>query len=524
MMRGIRILLSGIVLVCSIGVSAQTPPATTITPTPQAQQTAAPTSANLAIHVVQRGETLFHIAQAYGTTIDYLVEVNGITNAGSILVGQRLLVPTSVPAEAPTTTHIVQPGETLGGIANRAGVSVETLMQLNQLTNANQLYAGQSLSIAAPAALETPLLEAASTVGQAVPDITSVALIEADPVATVEAAVVDTSESGLPTIGDIYTVQAGETLFQIATRYGLTVNDLVTANSLADATLIYAGQTLIIPGAQGEQIALELPAPVTDLHVTPLLFVEGETGSIRLTTSQAATITGTFLEQELHPVSSADKLEHSILLGIPMFTEANVYPMALTIDTGAQSVPLLFNIRVLAGGYFSQNLTVTGDLLPLLAPAPQEYELGLIARITSDFHPEQYYSGPFGLPAAAPMNSYFGTRRSYNGGEISGYHTGADFASAPGAPVLASAMGKVVLADLLNIRGNTIVLDHGRGVFSVYCHLSESNVQLGQIVDVGQVIGAAGSTGRITGPHLHWEVWVNGVAVNPLQWLQQSFP
>ena len=68
------------------------------------------------------------------------------------------------------------------------------------------------------------------------------------------------------------------------------------------------------------------------------------------------------------------------------------------------------------------------------------------------------------------------------------------------------------------------MLDHGRGVFTVYCHLSESNVQLGQVVDVGQVIGAAGSTGRITGPHLHWEVWVNGVAVNPLQWLQQSFP
>lgn len=526
MMRGIRVFLSGIVLVCGIGVQAQTPPApTAITPTPQAEQTATPTSANLAIHVVQRGETLFRIAQTYETTVDYLADVNGITNAGSILVGQRLLVPTSTSTEPIVTTHVVLPGETLGGISNRSGVPMATLMELNNLSNPDQLYAGQILNIAAPSIPAPPPLEATPLVPEtATADITATAPAPETPAAAATAEATAVVESGLPTIGNIYTIQAGETLFQIATRFGLTVNDLVTANSLADPTLIYAGQTLIIPGPQGEQITLELPAPVTDLRVNPLMLVEGETGSIRLTTSQAATITGTFLDQELHPVSSADKLEHNILVGIPMFTESNVYPMTLTVDIGSQQIPLEFNVRVLAGGYFSQNLTVTNDLLPLLAPAPQEYELELLARITSDFHPEQYYSGAFGLPAAAPMNSSFGTRRSYNGGEISGYHTGADFASAPGSPVLAAAMGKVVLADLLNIRGNTVVLDHGRGVFTVYCHLSEVNVQLGQVVDIGQVLGQAGSTGRITGPHLHWEVWVNGIAVNPLQWLQQAFP
>lgn len=500
-MRGIRAIGVILMLGWAVSAQAQTPPPTS-TDTPPVTPTAAPPASNLAIHVVQRGETLFTIAQAYGTTVDYLVDVNGIVDAGSILVGQRLLIPTSPEPTPATISHTVQPGETLGGIANRYSVDVATLMQLNHLTNANQLYAGQELLIS-----NQP--EAATQ----------------EPAATAEALVsVASAENGIPTIGNLYTVQAGETLYQIAMRFGLTVNDLVTANSLSDATLIYAGQTLIIPGASGEQTELELPAPVTDLHVTPLMFVEGETGSVSLTTSQPATMTGTFLDQELHIVSSTDGLTHTLVVGIPVFTEENVYPMSLTITAGVQTVPLVFNVRVLAGGYASQYLTVSDDLAPLLAPAPQEYELDLLKRITTPFTAEKYYSGAFGLPAAAPMNGGFGTRRSYNGGALSTYHTGADFASAPGSPVLAAAMGKVVLADLLNIRGNTIVLDHGHGIYSVYCHLSEINVQLGQIVDVGQVIGLAGSTGRITGPHLHWEVWVDGVAVNPLQWLQHEFP
>jgi len=509
-MRGIGVVFGGLLMMCSVGVRAQTPPPMTSTPTPEVQSTLTPTSANLVIHVVQRGETLFHISQLYDTTVDYLADINGITNAGSIQVGQRILVPTSAPMEpfGDVQTHIVQPGETLGGIANRSGVDVNTLMQLNHLANANQLYAGQSLLISGQPTPESAPNVAASAVTSPAPT----------------SAVTANSDSGVPTIGDVYTVQAGESLFQIATRYGLTVNDLVTANTLGDPTLIYAGQTLIIPGAAGQETALELPTPVTDLHVKPLLFVEGETGSVRLTTSQAAVISGTFLDQELHVVSSADQLEHSLIVGIPVDTVENVYPMSLMIDTGAQKVPLVFNIRVLSGGYLSQDLTVSAELAPLLAAAPQKYELDLLSRVTSDFHPEQFYSGSFGLPAAAPMNAVFGTHRSYNGGALSSYHTGADFASAPGSPVLAAAMGKVVLADLLNIRGNTIVLDHGRGIFTVYCHLSEIDVQLGQVVDIGQVMGATGSTGRITGPHLHWEVWVNGVAVNPLQWLQVSFP
>jgi murein DD-endopeptidase MepM/ murein hydrolase activator NlpD len=287
----------------------------------------------------------------------------------------------------------------------------------------------------------------------------------------------------------------------------------------------FAGQQLFIPGAAATEIPDELPAPLTEIALKPLIFTEGETGSIRLTTASSVTITGIFLEQELRVIAEANNTQHRILVGIPIYTETGIYPavFSITASDGTQTTYTL-NIRVAAGAYTSQTLTISDELAPLLSQAPQDYELGLLQRLTSSFTPDRYFTGAFGLPAAAPMNSPFGTRRSYNGGIYTGYHTGADFASAPGSPIVAVAAGEVVLADLLNIRGNTVILDHGWGVFSAYSHQSQLSVQLGQKVTTGDIIGMAGATGRTTGPHLHWEVWVNGVPVNPLQWTQTIFP
>ena len=88
--------------------------------------------------------------------------------------------------------------------------------------------------------------------------------------------------------------------------------------------------------------------------------------------------------------------------------------------------------------------------------------------------------------------------------------------------MLAAASGTVVLADTLNVRGNAVVIDHGWGVYTGYWHQTEIYVQPGERVSTGQVIGTVGSTGRVTGAHLHWELWVNGVPVDPMQWVRQS--
>ena len=99
-------------------------------------------------------------------------------------------------------------------------------------------------------------------------------------------------------------------------------------------------------------------------------------------------------------------------------------------------------------------------------------------------------------------------------------HEGEDLSAAAGTPVSAPAAGTVVLAEPLFVRGNAVVLDHGQGVYSGYWHLSELAVTVGERVTVGQRLGAVGSTGLSTGAHLHWELHVAGVAVDPLQWVE----
>jgi hypothetical protein len=303
------------------------------------------------------------------------------------------------------------------------------------------------------------------------------------------------------------------------------VNELATANNITDPSLIFAGQQLIIPGFEPPHLALDLPEPVTDLSVNPLLLVEGQAAWIRLTTSEMVTMSGTFLDRVLNVISEQDGTIQNILIGVPLGTQVGVYPLMLTVfQSDGQQVPLTINLQILAGGYGTENITLLADREELLDPAVDQAELDLITPIMNTYTSERFFDGSMGLPAAAAVTSPFGTIRSYDGGVATRRHTGTDFAGAPGTPVLAAAAGRVVLADLLNVRGNAIIIDHGWGVFTGYWHQSELYVQVGDIVTTGQVIGTIGATGRVTGAHLHWEVWVSGIPVDPMQWVQLSFP
>ena len=144
----------------------------------------------------------------------------------------------------------------------------------------------------------------------------------------------------------------------------------------------------------------------------------------------------------------------------------------------------------------------------------------------TDASPKKYWSGVFAVPGYDPtwITSWFGNRRSYNGGPFNAYHSGVDYGGGTGLPIKAPAPGVVVFAGPLTVRGNATIIDHGWGVYSGFWHQSEFKVKVGDLVETGQEIGSSGGTGRITGPHLHWEIWVNGVQVNPMTWLETSFP
>ena len=129
---------------------------------------------------------------------------------------------------------------------------------------------------------------------------------------------------------------------------------------------------------------------------------------------------------------------------------------------------------------------------------------------------KNYVSTPYIVPLDSKITSAFGKARVYND-TLKGYHSGTDFRAKIGTPIIASNDGKVVLAQNRFYSGNSIIIDHGEGIYTCYYHLSAFKVKTGERVKKAQLIGLSGDTGRITGPHLHFSARVGGVQVDPLQ-------
>jgi murein DD-endopeptidase MepM/ murein hydrolase activator NlpD len=155
-----------------------------------------------------------------------------------------------------------------------------------------------------------------------------------------------------------------------------------------------------------------------------------------------------------------------------------------------------------------------------VTPPPEEAariarEARELERIWQAADPARLWQGAFVRPVPEPANSAFGTHSVFNG-EPRSQHSGADFASPDGTPIKAPNAGRVVLASSRYFSGNTVVIDHGLGLLSLFAHLSVIGVEKGASVTAGEEIGKVGGTGRVTGPHLHWSVRLNGARIDPL--------
>ena len=129
------------------------------------------------------------------------------------------------------------------------------------------------------------------------------------------------------------------------------------------------------------------------------------------------------------------------------------------------------------------------------------------------------WKGNFQLPITSKITSPFGNKRLFNG-QLKSYHNGVDFRAPIGTPVFAANSGVVKLAQNLFYSGNVVIIDHGNLIFTIYAHLSKIEVRTGQQIEKGQQLGLTGATGRVSGPHLHWGVKVNGAPVNPIQFIK----
>jgi murein DD-endopeptidase MepM/ murein hydrolase activator NlpD len=203
------------------------------------------------------------------------------------------------------------------------------------------------------------------------------------------------------------------------------------------------------------------------------------------------------------------------LVGIDLDTKPGTYSVAIDATPGDEHTT--YSLRVRPKHFATRTLTVDEAFVnPPASEQPRiEREAAELHRIYQRPDHHKLWDGPFVRPVPGAATSVFGTRSIFNG-QPRNPHGGADFLSPAGTSIHAPNAGRIVLARDQYFSGNTILIDHGLGVFSMLAHLSAFDVREGDMVQAGQVVGRVGATGRVTGPHLHWAVRIADARVDPL--------
>jgi len=229
-------------------------------------------------------------------------------------------------------------------------------------------------------------------------------------------------------------------------------------------------------------------------------------------------------------VKSASRLQNPYIIfknkKIKLFekTKGN-YAGYIGIDAAQKTGQYPLNLRDKDGKlFYDKIITVTPTKFPsqhiTLSPSksslsPSKEELSQIEYVKNAFSDAAYFGKfPFNSPTSGCIASLYGLKRYYNG-VLGGYHKGIDISAPQGQGVKALTGGVVTVANNFKFHGGTVGLNHGQGITTIYLHMSKLYVKPGQVVKEGDLIGAVGSTGIATGPHLHWGMYINGVSVNP---------
>jgi murein DD-endopeptidase MepM/ murein hydrolase activator NlpD len=439
------------------------------------------------VYIIQEGDTLWGIAQRFGIPMEDLAAANGMNGSSLLKAGDRLVIPGLEGIEGVLVTQNVPVGETLRSLSRRYRVPITLLARLNHVTSPSELYAGSTLILPEDSSGEPLSARAAVAPGQSLLELA--VLLDTDP----------------------WTLAATNSLSG-------------TWEVLPGDVLRFLGSAPTGPGA--------LPGQIASLEVEPLPLVQGKTTAIRLSGTPGLAAGGSLAGRELHFVSEGEG-GLVALQGVHAMLEPGLYPLVLQ-GSLADGTPfgMVQMVAVQDGQYlYDVPLDVPKETLDPTVTRPEDAEW---FALTAPLTPEKLWEGPFQMPSPLPLDycldtyecfsSQFGSRRSYNGSPYNYFHTGLDFYGGTGTEIFAPAPGTVVFAGFLTVRGNATVIDHGWGVYSAYMHQSEIRVKVGERVETGQVIGLVGGTGRVQGPHLHWEIFVGGVQVEPLDWLQRVFP
>ena len=439
------------------------------------------------IYIVQAGDTLSSIAARFNIAIDDLMTANNINNPNQLDVGQQLVIPGLEGITGQLDTELVHLGDTYRSFVRRTQISPDLFRRLNHVVSPREFYVGASMIV-----------------------------LKQD----------NTSE-----LTKHVTPDTGESLLELSVRNNTDPWTLTSLNGLNGTWDGLPGEVLYSTGtANSTQRAGSLPSAFVSADIPTLPMVQGGTVEILVQPAEGVTLAGTLVDYPLHFFPMGDG-RMVALQGIHAQLDPGVYPLRLDAtlpDSTKQSFEQ--SVLIVSGNYPKESLSVPTELIDPAITGPEDER---VKTFTAPVTSQKYWDGPFNLPVYVPSGQqpciydWFGRRRSFNGSDYIYFHSGIDYGvcfDEHPFDIYAAARGTVVFAGPLEVRGNATFIDHGWGIYTAYFHQKEIDVSVGQQVQAGQLIGQIGATGRVTGPHLHFEVWVNGIQVDPLDWLNQSYP
>ncbi len=421
------------------------------------------------VYIVQPGDTINLIAIKFDVSATDIIAANNITDPNLLSVNTQLVIPGIKGVSGVLTYKAVSIGENPDSLARIYQIPKDVIYRLNQTTSPSEFYIGSNVIL-----VESPA-----------------------------------------TLFQRFSLSSGETLFELSIQENVSFWETTMLNQVENPWLIIPNETIVLPKVN--EIDNESFVEFIGLPLT-----QGKSAVININ-STSPDLKGKIGDTELH--FFPNNLKQSSIFGIHAMLPAGLYPFHLEYKNNLDQNILIDQLILIQQGFYPQDppLQVDPSTLDVSLTKPEDE---LISQVTSPFTNEKLWTGVFNYPVDDPcIKSWFGNRRSYNDSPYNRFHTGVDFGTcAANLNIYAPADGKVVFTDSLLTRGNATLIDHGLGVYSGFWHQETILVEVGQFVKAGELIGIIGNTGRSTGPHLHWELVVNGIQVDPLPWLDTVFP
>lgn len=423
------------------------------------------------------------IALKFGVTVQELIDANSIQNPNLISAGTPLIIPGLEGISGILTSKIVLLGENVKTLSEAYGIPIDQFVRLNRITSPTELFLGSSVII--------PVNDSSEVTGSFTP------------------------------------LANGTTLLDLSFLNQSNPWEYAISNHSGNLWDFIPGDYLFKPSSS-PLTSDGLISPLIDsIEINPLPIVQGATVEIKIKTKEPLVFTGNLNGMKLH-FFEADINQYVALQGVYAMAPVGLAQFTLHGSSETQDFTIDQMILLKSGGFGRDpQLIVPAETIdPAITKPEDEIVASIVSKVTDTklWGWDGKWQDPVDLAANCIMSKY-GNRRSYNGSDYTFFHTGVDFClSTQSLAIHAVARGKVVYSGFLTVRGYTTIIDHGWGVFSAYFHQKEIFVNEGDMVTPGQHIGDVGNTGRVTGPHLHFEVWVNGIQVQPFDWLDNLYP